>query len=56
MYGAMLPDMFNLMFDAPYQDYLWNETHYEFMKVVDLGAAPGSHVPHRRDQLRGWRL
>jgi len=37
MYGAVLPDMFNLMFDAPYQDYLWNETHYEFMKLVDLG-------------------
>ncbi len=37
MYGAVLPDMFNLMFGEPYQDYLWNETHYEFMKVVDSG-------------------
>jgi hypothetical protein len=35
MYGAVLPDMFNLMFGHPYQDYLWNETHYEFMKVVE---------------------
>ncbi len=35
MYGAVVPDMFNLLFGYPYQDYLWNETHYEFMKVVD---------------------
>ena len=34
MYGAVLPDMFNLMFGHPHQDYLWNETHYEFMKVI----------------------
>jgi hypothetical protein len=37
MYGAVLPDMFNLLFDQPYQGYLWTETHYEFMKLVDLG-------------------
>lgn len=35
MYGAVLPDMFNLMFGNPYQEYLWIETHYEFMKLVD---------------------
>ena len=35
MYGAVLPDMFNLMFGHPYQEYLWDETHYEFMKVVE---------------------
>lgn len=37
MYGSVLPDLFNLMFGYPYQDYLWTETHYEFMKLVSLG-------------------
>jgi hypothetical protein len=37
MYGAVVPDMFNLMFGYEHQDYLWNKTHYEFMKVVDEG-------------------
>ena len=35
MYGAIVPDMFNLMFSYEHYDYLWNKTHYEFMKVVD---------------------
>jgi len=35
MYGAVSPDMFNLMFGYPHQQYLWIQTHYEFMKVVD---------------------
>ena len=35
MYGAVLPDVFNLMFGDPHQEYLWNETHYNFWKVVD---------------------
>ncbi len=35
MYGSVLPDMFNLMFGYEHQDYLWNETHYQFMKVVE---------------------
>ncbi|NQT02655.1 MAG: hypothetical protein HQ580_11570 [Planctomycetes bacterium] len=34
MYGAVVPDMFNLMFGYEHQGYLWNKTHYEFMKVV----------------------
>jgi hypothetical protein len=37
MYGAVVPDMFNLMYDYEHQDYLWIKTHYEFMKVVDEG-------------------
>ena len=37
MYGAVVPDIFNLMFGYEHQDYLWNKTHYEFMKVVDEG-------------------
>ncbi|MHC4618882.1 MAG: hypothetical protein ACYTEQ_14145 [Planctomycetota bacterium] len=36
IYGALLPDMFNLLFDYPHQEYLWTETHYEFMKLVDI--------------------
>jgi len=35
MYGSVLPDMFNLMFGYEHQDYLWIETHYQFMKVVE---------------------
>ncbi len=35
MYGSVVPDMFNLNFGYEHQDYLWNETHYEFMKVVE---------------------
>jgi hypothetical protein len=37
MYGAVVPDMFNLLFEYEHQDYLWNKTHYEFMKVVYEG-------------------
>jgi len=36
MYGSVLPDMFNLMFGYQHQEYLWTETHYEFMKLVDI--------------------
>ncbi|UCF05802.1 MAG: T9SS type A sorting domain-containing protein [bacterium] len=35
IYGATLPDMFNLMYGSPYKDYLWHQTHYEYMKVAD---------------------
>ncbi len=38
MYGAVVPDMFNLMFGYEYQDYLFNQTHYNFMKVVERAA------------------
>lgn len=34
VYGATLPDMFNLKFGSDYKDSLWYQTHYEFMKVV----------------------
>lgn len=34
MYGALLPDAFNVMFGDPYQSQLWTQTHYEFMKLV----------------------
>jgi hypothetical protein len=37
MYGAVIPDIFNLMYGYEHQGYLWNKTHYEFMKVVDEG-------------------
>ena len=35
MYGSVVPDMFNVMFGDPDQPYLWYQTHYNFMKVVD---------------------
>jgi hypothetical protein len=34
VYGAVLPDVFNVMFGDSYQDWLWPQTHYEFMKLV----------------------
>jgi len=37
MYGAVVPDMFNLMYEYEHQGFLWSKTHYEFMKVVDEG-------------------
>jgi len=35
IYGALLPDAFNVMFADPYQAHLWTQTHYEFMKLVE---------------------
>lgn len=35
LYGSVLPDAFNVMFGDPYQDQLWTQTHYEFMKLVE---------------------
>jgi hypothetical protein len=37
MYGAVIPDVFNLMYGYEHQGFLWDKTHYEFMKVVDEG-------------------
>ncbi len=44
MYGAVVPDMFNLMFGYEHQGYLWNETHYEFMKVVKKAKSDESNA------------
>jgi hypothetical protein len=35
IYGAVLPDVFNLAFGDPCQARLWTQTHYEFMKLVE---------------------
>jgi hypothetical protein len=35
IYGAVLPDTFNMMFGDPYAGQLWTQTHYEFMKLVE---------------------
>jgi hypothetical protein len=34
MYGAMVPDMFNIMFGSPYFDYLWSQSHEKIQKVM----------------------
>ncbi len=44
MYGAVVPDMFNLMYGYEHQGYLWDKTHYEFMKVVDEGKLDESRA------------
>ena len=44
MYGSVLPDMFNLMFGYEHQDYLWNKTHYEFMKVFKEAKSDESNA------------
>lgn len=35
MYGATLADVFNLMFGYEHRGYLWGQTHYGFMQLVD---------------------
>lgn len=35
IYGAVLPDAFNMMFGDPYQGHLWTLTHYEFTQLVE---------------------
>jgi len=35
IYGALLPDVFNVTFGDPCQAQLWTRTHYEFMKLVE---------------------
>jgi hypothetical protein len=35
IYGAVLPDVFNLVFGDTYQTELATRTHYEFMKLVE---------------------
>jgi len=35
IYGALLPDAFNMMFGDPYQGHLWTLTHYELMQLVE---------------------
>ncbi len=40
IYGGMLPDVFNYLFDYPtYLGYLYNETHNEFLKVWNASRA-----------------
>jgi hypothetical protein len=34
MYGATLPDFPMLMFGSPYQEFLYQKTHYAFMQLV----------------------
>ncbi len=35
MYGAMSPDIFNSLFDVPFEKDLYMQTHYQFSKVWD---------------------
>jgi len=41
IYGAMVPDMFNLSFDSLYFDYLQGQTHEEFDKVASRAGTKG---------------
>ena len=33
IYGATVPDLFNLMLDSPYYDYLVDQTHYQYAQI-----------------------
>jgi len=44
VYGAVLPDAFNLMFGDPFQESLWTQTHYEFMKLVEKAESNGDQA------------
>jgi len=39
IYGALLPDVFNVMLGEPYQDDLWTQTHDQFMKLIESAAS-----------------
>jgi len=44
IYGAMAPDMFNYLFENPvlaFQAWLYEQTHYNFMKVWDAARTGG---------------
>jgi len=41
MYGAVLPDLFNLSFGDPYRESLWTPTHYEVTKLVEKAVSAG---------------
>jgi hypothetical protein len=43
LYGGLAPDLFNFRFDAPtYQDYLFEQTHYNFLRVWEAARSkPG---------------
>lgn len=38
MYGAMVPDMFNVMFGSRYYNYLRSQSHEEFQKVMNRAS------------------
>ncbi len=40
IYGALLPDAFNLAFGDPYQEHLATLTHADFMKLVEKATSP----------------
>jgi hypothetical protein len=40
VYGALLPDAFNMGFGDPYQDHLATLTHNECMKLVEKATSP----------------
>jgi len=40
MYGSALADMPNLMLGSPYKNILFNQTHYDFAKLVTAADAP----------------
>ena len=39
IYGAVLPDAFNIMFGDSYQGQLWTQTHDDFMKLVEAAES-----------------
>jgi len=43
MYGGVAPDLFNYLF-APYQPYLYGQTHDDFLKVWEAAGAGKSSV------------
>ena len=56
IYGATVPDLFNLMLDLPYYDYLADQTHYQYAQIktrarrMGLDAFAFGFVSHNE----GW--
>ncbi len=52
IYGAIVPDLFNLMFGSPDYSYLYHQTHYNYGKVrslarkADLAPFASGYISH----------
>jgi hypothetical protein len=47
VYGSTAPDFVNYMFDSPYQGYLMEETHVNFLRVWKMARGGPSYAPER---------
>jgi hypothetical protein len=44
IYGSTAPDFANYMFGSPYQQYLMDRTHVDFLRVWKMARGGPSHI------------